>query len=287
MPDAPNFLDLPPELSDPERARAAVLCLPYEATTSYGKGTRRGPESIVRASTQVELYDEELEVEPCEVGIATVRPFEAGFPETGEPAVRRIAEACHSLLQAGKFVAALGGEHTVSVGLVEAHRAAFADLWVLQLDAHSDLRQEYQGTRWSHACTMARIGELCPFVGIGLRSGIRGERSDLAPPSRIFYAHEMRRDPDWPERVLDALGEHVYLTLDLDFFDPAIMPAVGTPEPGGFWWNETLTFLRTLCTRKTVVGFDVVELAPISGLAAPDFLAARLVYKLLGYRFWG
>ncbi|RMF61441.1 MAG: agmatinase [Calditrichaeota bacterium] len=282
--DSVHFLGLPESQRRFETARAVVLCLPYEATTTYGQGTREGPEAIVSASTQVELYDEELDLEPCEIGIAT-RRVPGPFSEEPERAVEEVAAACRDLLQARKFVVGLGGEHTVSVGLVKAYAAAFPGLCVLQLDAHSDLRESYNGSRFNHACVMARIQELCPFVGVGIRSSVQGERERLRDGSRLFYAVEMFDRPGWAEEAIASLEEPVYITIDLDFFDPSLVPSVGTPEPGGFQWHETLRFLHKVVREKRVVGFDVVELSPRKGFPASDFVAAKLVYKLLGYVF--
>jgi agmatinase len=282
-----NFLGLEPKLSDYANARVAILPLPYEATTSYGAGTKRGPAAIIKASQQVEFFDEELNVEPCEVGVATVKAPVFG-KLSGAGAVKKIAASCRKLLNDGKFVIGLGGEHTVTVGMVQAMQEHYPDLWVVQLDAHSDLRDEYAGSPYSHACAMARVVEFCPLVGLGIRSGISGERERLAPPSRIYYAHEMREmsAARWMEEVFSFVGPRVYLTIDLDFFNPAEMPAVGTPEPGGFGWYETLDFLRELFSRREVVGCDIVELMPLRGSPAADFFAARLAYKLMAYKFF-
>lgn len=282
-----NFLGLQPDLSAYANARAAILPLPYEATTSYGAGTKRGPAAIIKASQQVEFFDEELNLEPCEVGVATVKAPAFGKTK-GASAVNKIAGACRKLINDGKFVLGLGGEHTVTVGMVQAMHERYPDLWVVQLDAHSDLRNEYAGSPYSHACAMARVIEFCPFVGLGIRSGIAGERERLKPPSQVYYAHKMREmgAARWREEVFNLVGPRVYLTIDLDFFNPAEMPAVGTPEPGGFGWYEALDFLRELFSRREVVGGDIVELMPLRGMPAADFLAARLAYKLIAYKFF-
>jgi agmatinase len=282
-----NFLGLEPKLSNYANARAAILPLPYEATTSYGAGTKRGPAAIIKASQQVEFFDEELNVEPCAAGVATVKAPVFGKLR-GAVAVKKIAASCRKLLGDGKFVIGLGGEHTVTAGMVQAMHTRYPDLWVVQLDAHSDLRDEYAGSPYSHACAMARVVEFCPLVGLGIRSGISGERERLVPPSRIYYAHEMREmgAARWMEQVFSVVGPRVYLTVDLDFFNPAEMPAVGTPEPGGFGWYEALDFLRELFRRREVVGGDIVELMPLRRLPAADFFAARLAYKLIAYKFF-
>lgn len=279
-----NFLDLPGQLTDFERAQVAVLCIPYEASTTYGRGTQRGPQAIVDASHQVEFYDEELDLEPCQIGISTSMPIEK-FDSNPEVAMEQISAACDKLLSQNKFVISLGGEHTVTVGLVRAFKKHYPNLWVLQLDAHSDLRNEYHGSKLNHACVMARVNEICPFLGVGIRSAIKDERNLLKPPSQIHYAHELQRNPSWSSFLVEPLREPVYITIDLDFFDPAIVPAVGTPEPGGFFWYETLAFLRNVIRSRKVVGFDIVELCPQAGFQASDFVAAKLAYKLIGYLF--
>ncbi|MDZ7290656.1 MAG: agmatinase [candidate division KSB1 bacterium] len=282
-----NFLGLEPQFSSYECARVAILPLPFEATTSYGIGTKRGPAAIIKASQQVELFDEELNLEPFRVGIATMKAPKFGKAKPVQ-AVKTIADTCHTMCNDGKFVIGLGGEHTVTAGMVQAMHSLYPHLWVIQLDAHSDLRDQYEGSPFSHACAMTRVNEICPHVGLGIRSGVMGERERLKPPSRVYYAHEMRQlgPCRWMEEVFDLIGPHIYLTIDLDFFNPAEMPAVGTPEPGGFGWYETLDFLRELFSRREVVGCDIVELMPLRGIASPNFLAARLAYKLIAYKFF-
>ncbi len=279
-----NFLGLSEAESAYNTARAVILPLPYEKTTSYKQGTAAGPQAILSASQQVEFYDDELRAEPRKVGIATVAaPDFTGLSH--EAGLEKIAEVAGLLFDDGKFVVSLGGEHSVTIPLVREVVRRHPDVSVLQLDAHSDLRRSYEGSPLNHACVMARVDELCDFVAVGLRSGIAGEEKGLRSGSRLFYACEMVRDSSWQQKALDALGEKVYLTLDLDFFDPAIMPAVGTPEPGGFHWYETLAFLREVFREKEVVACDVVELMPQPGQHHADFLAAKLVHRLLGYRF--
>jgi agmatinase len=277
-----NFLGLSKPAADFETAAVAVLGLPYESSTTYGKGTYAGPEAIIAASNQVELYDEELQRQTCETGIATIRPAEA-FAMRPQEAVNQISDACKQLLAQQKFVVGLGGEHTITVGMVQAIKAYYPDIRVLQLDAHSDLRDSYNGSPYNHACVMARVQEMCPYVGVGIRSGIANERNLLRESCRLFYAHEMRADDKWPEKVSESLGQPVYITIDLDFFDPSVVPSVGTPEPGGFHWYETLALLRRIARSHKIVGFDVVELLPKAGFPASDFFAAKLIYRLLGY----
>ena len=269
-----------------ESARALVWPIPYERTTSYVKGAGRGPQALIAASHQIELYDEELDWVPAELGIGTLEPFsDQGLSEP--EAVDALTAECRALLDAGKFVVGVGGEHTLTVGLVRAYAEHVPGLWVVQIDAHSDIRDVYEGSPLSHACVMARVQEVAPFVGVGIRSTDGSERLRLRAPSRFFYAHEMRADSSWIERALASIqGEKVYVTLDLDGLDPSEMPSVGTPEPGGLRWYELLDFLRRLAEAKEVVGFDVVELCPQAGQHRSDVLAAKLLYKFLGYTFW-
>ncbi len=279
-----NFLDLPKQLTNFEDAEVVILCAPYETSTTYGKGAKFGPAAILDASAQLELYDEELDLEPCQIGISTRMPFEEYNPEP-EKAIAQIGNSCEALLSKNKFVVGLGGEHTVSVGFVQAFKKFYPDMWVLQLDAHSDLRDSYQESPLNHACVMARINELCPFIGMGIRSSIRGERELLQAPSELFYASEMRRNTSWADSVLEKLGDPVYITIDLDYFDPSVVPSVGAPEPGGFQWFESLDFLKRIIKSRKIIGFDVVELSPKADFIASDFFAAKLIYKLIGYIF--
>ncbi|NTU43490.1 MAG: agmatinase, partial [Nitrospirales bacterium] len=279
-----NFLSLPEEWSGFERSKVVVLPISYEHTTSFVKGTASGPEAILEASGQVELYDEELDAEIYTLtgGIATLKPLEFGGNDA--VAVESIRECVHGLIGKDKTVVCIGGEHTISIGSARAHSERYQDLSVLQLDAHSDLREEYEGNRYSHACVMARVYELNQnIVQVGIRSQCR-EEADFIKQKKIdtFYACDLKgrrygSDPyAWHDAVIGSLREKVYLTIDCDFFDPGLMPAVGTPEPGGFGWYETISFLRSLAERRRIVGFDITELSPIPGLIHPQFVMAKL-----------
>ncbi len=284
-----TFLGLPPDLNPPDSARAAILPLPYDLTTSYQPGARRGPLAILEASTHLELYDEELGVETWEaVGVATLPPV---VPDTRGPAwaLARIEQAAREIVQAGTLLASLGGEHSVTAPLVRAVRSRHPEVGVLQLDAHADLRDTFEGSPDNHACVMRRLLDAgVPLAQVGVRS-LTGEEMELIRRRGIatVFAREAVGQPveAWIGRVVAALPEEVYITVDLDALDPAIMPATGTPEPGGLDWYRTLEILRRVAEAKRIVGFDVVELAPLPGLVAPDFLAAKLVYKLLAYTF--
>lgn len=281
-----DFLGLEPDDAAWEGAGAAILPVPYEATTSWGSGTREGPGAILEASRYVELYDEELDEEPWRVGIATLPELHltAAGPEQ---AVAQLRSLYDDLLEvaAGRWILALGGEHSIS----SAPAAAWAerlkgDLSILQLDAHADLRDEWDGTPWSHACVMRRILEHTDrLVQVGLRALTREERSLIeARGLTAIYAYEMRHS-GWVERAVDALGEHVYITFDLDFFDPSLVPATGTPEPGGGSWWDALDLLGEVFRARTVVGADIVELAPRSDEAPSATVAAKLAYKMVGF----
>ena len=277
-----NAYDLEPEFSDRATARYALLPIPYERTTTYVKGTAQGPEAILEASCQVELFDEVTGTEPFRAGIWTTEPVET-TDDSEETALDRIASAARSLIAEGKFVVGLGGEHTVSVPLIQAHAAAYPNLHVLHLDAHADLRDAYEGSRFNHACTLARVREVRPAVSVGVRSLSAEEyeriRREKLP---VFFAHEYLTDQERRARVLHRLGDPVYITIDLDVFDPSVAPAVGTPEPGGLDWYDVLSLLQCVVSNRRVVGFDVVELCPRPGDVTTDFLAAKLIYRLLG-----
>ena len=287
-----TFLGLPPELSDYATARAVLLPVPYDATTSYRAGTRDGARAIIDASTQLELYDADLDREPAAVGIHTSGELEPDF-SSPERMVARVRAAVGSVLDAGKFPLLLGGEHSLTAGAVAACAARYPDLGVLHLDAHADLRDEYHGTPWSHACAMRRVVDLgCPLTSVGIRSLSSEEatfRRGAAGVVTVSAAEIARArhapgglDALW-DRAVAGLPAVLYITVDLDVFDPSLMPAVGTPEPGGLDWWEVTGLLRRACRGRRVVGADVVELAPAEGPESSAFTAAKLAYTLLGY----
>lgn len=283
-----NFLGIDKPFSVYQQARAAVLPVPYEATTSYGKGTRRGPSAIIRASQTVEFYDDELDCDAFRsFGITTLKPLAFG-KKRGVPAMSMIERAVARLIQDDKFPVCFGGEHTITSPIVRAFHRRWGDsLSVLQIDAHSDLRDTYEGTPWSHACVMRRIWEFNRnIVQVGIRAQCAEERAFIVENGiRTFYAADLVADAGWMDRVIRSLKGRVYVTIDCDGLDPSIIPATGTPEPGGLGWYETLQFLRRVFAEREVVGFDIVELAPIRGMLHSDFTLAKLAYKLMGYRF--
>ncbi|MGH7482710.1 MAG: agmatinase [Longimicrobiales bacterium] len=286
-----NFLGLDEASSALESSSAVILPVPWESTTSYGSGTRGGPAAILAASRYIELYDQELDAEPSTVGVATLPALTLGRGDPGS-ALRELERAYGAVLDAAKadaFVIALGGEHAISGPLIRtwADRVEAGGLSVLQIDAHADLRPEYGGTPHSHASVMYQVRERVGLVGVGIRALTREERDLVRASDRIdlFLADDIQGDDGWIDDVLRCLTDSVYISFDVDGFDPSLVPATGTPEPGGLGWYPVLKLLRRVFAEKRVVAADVVELAPIPGLHAPDFLVAKLVYKLIGYRF--
>lgn len=275
-----------PTQTDFEHARVVLLPVPLDRTTSYVPGTRTGPHEILVASSHMELWDEETGTDVHRVGLYTLPEME--FPQADmADVIASIRGVCEELVTRDKFPVVIGGEHSITPAVVAAVAGRYPDLSVLQIDAHADLRDSYLGTPHSHACAMRRsLAFARRLTQVGIRS-LSAEEAAAVPSlaTTIFYDHTMRRDPHWMDRVVDSLGETVYLTIDVDGLDPAIMPATGTPEPGGLSWYEALALLRLVIERRRVVGCDVVELSPIPGLAAPNFLCAKLIYKILAYRF--
>jgi agmatinase len=274
-----------PTTTDFEHARVVILPIPLDRTTSYVPGTRNGPHEILVASSHMELWDEETGTDVHSIGIFTLPEMEFPFASMDE-VVREIRRVTAEIVNRDKFVLILGGEHSITPAAVSAVAAKYPGVSVLQIDAHADLRESFMGTPHNHACAMRRTLEFAPTTQVGIRS-LSPEEAAAAPAlaTTIFYDYNMRENADWIDRVVDSLSEHVYITIDVDGLDPAIMPATGTPEPGGLSWYETLRLLRRVIERRTVVACDVVELSPMPGHVAPNFLCAKLVYKILSYRF--
>lgn len=285
-----TFLGLDEDSADFGRARAVVLPVPYEATTSWGGGTVRGPAAILEASRFIELYDQELDSEPYDVGIATLPALELGHGGPAQ-AMAALRVAYDRVLDAaeGKFVVLLGGEHALTGPPVQAwaERLRGERISVLQLDAHTDLRPEYEGSPHSHASVMYQIHDRADIVAVGIRALTREERALARRTDSIhlFLADDIHDTDDWIGDVVERLTDDVYITFDVDCFDPALVPSTGTPEPGGLQWYPVLRLLRAVFQEKNVVAADIVEHAPIPGLTAPDFLVAKLLYKMVGYRF--
>lgn len=268
-----------------DEARAVILPVPLESTTSYVPGTRNGPREILVASTHLELWDEETNSDIHAVGIHTLPEMELPFDDMGA-IMSEITRVAAAILEHDKFLVVLGGEHSITGAVVPAVAAKYRGLSVLQIDAHSDLRDTYMGTRFNHACAMRRVVECATATQVGIRSMSTEEAGIAASlPTRIFYDFNMRQDANWISKVVESLGDTVYITIDVDGMDPAIMPATGTPEPGGLSWYEMLSLLRAVISARKVVGCDLVELSPLPGVAAPNFLCAKLIYKILTYQF--
>ena len=271
-----------------EDAKVVVLQVPYDSTTSYNPGTRNGPHAIIQASRKMELYDEELGFSPADIGIYTLDELEPSM-KSPEDMIARVEAAVSEILEAGKQPLVLGGEHSISLGAIRAMNEHHENVSVLALDAHADLRDEFEGTKYSHACVMRRATEICDVAQLGIRSLSAGEAEFMKKSPKPFTClmnkiREEGLDACLGE-ALDRLGRDVYISIDLDALDPSILPATGTPEPGGFLWHEVLQILRETCRKKRILGFDIVELSPIPGMPASDFTAAKLAYKLLGYEF--
>jgi agmatinase len=277
-----TFAGIGSEYAGFDRAEILLQSIPYDGTSTWGKGADAGFETFLEAAENMELYDIETDSEVYGRGIHLLEEItESSSPEAVYKAVRN---KTLELLGLGKFLTFFGGEHSISIGIIEAFRQRYSDLTVLQLDAHADLREEYLGSPYNHACAMHAASKATNLVQVGIRSMDESERAFLNP-DRCFYAHEMAGDSSWMERSLELMTNQVYLTIDLDVLDPSIMPTTGTPEPGGMEWYPLLQYLKKVFRSKTVVGFDLVEFAPIQGLRAPDFLVAKLYYKLLSYKF--
>ena len=280
-----NFLALPPEQSDLGQAGVVLVSVPYDSTTSFRSGAREGPAAIIEASYGLEDYDWELDLDVSQIGIHTTAALE---PHTGGPAkmVERVRQAVSQYIAPGRLVGVMGGEHSVCIGSVQAHLEAYPDLSVLYLDAHADMRDEYLGTAWGHASGARRIHERCPLTLAGIRSMCLEERDYLREQGVPAFS--------WPppsgaspqahfQDIVSHLKQEVYISVDLDVFDPSVMAAVGTPEPGGMSWNDMTDLLRLVAESRRIVGFDVNELAPREGPAACAYTAAKLIYKIIAY----
>ena len=278
-----SFLGLSKELSDEQRSKAFILPVPYDSTTSYRGGARDGPRAIIEASYNLEEYDPELDTDISKMGVHTCPFLE---PHMGGPQamVERVYGAVKALARTDRLVTLIGGEHSLSTGSVKAHKELYPDLSVLYLDAHADLRDQYMGTGWGHASVARRIHQLCPLVLVGARSLSQEERDFIVERGvNTFFWPLSESMETLASSVIELLSTHVYISIDLDVFDPSIMAAVGTPEPGGIGWQQLTSLLKKVGEEKRIIGFDVMELSPREGPNACSYTAAKLVYKLLGY----
>lgn len=274
-----------PHMATFDDAAVVVLPVPIDRTTSYVGGTRNGPHEILQASSHMELWDEEMRADVHGVGIFTLPEMELPFGEMSA-VVDEIERVAYEVIGRDKFLVTLGGEHSITPPLVSAAARKYGSISLLQIDAHADMRDAYLGTVHSHACAMRRSLQFARITQVGIQSLSTEEAAAITHlNTTVFWDFDMRKDPAWIDRVVDTLESHVYISIDVDGMDPAIMPATGTPEPGGLTWSEMTALLRATTRQRTVVAADLVELSPIPGIVAPNFLCARLVYKLLTYRF--
>jgi agmatinase len=284
-----NFGNLKRRFSDYKNSRIVILPVPFEKTSSWLRGSAKGPDAIIDASKNLEFYDIETGSEVYREGIHTASAITSS---NSVEMINKVYGRARTLLNDSKFIVLLGGEHTVSLGSIKAHAEHYPELSILHLDAHTDRRDSYEGNRYNHACVMARAIEILGARGRGQKQsiisvGIRSMDSSELPyidKRKIFYASDIKKHREWVKKVTKELSDNVYVTIDMDVFDPSIVPSTGTPEPGGLDWYEVMGLLRTLSLKKRVVGFDVVELRP-SENRAPDFLAAKLIYTFLSYVF--
>ena len=277
-----SFGGVPEEFSSYEKAKVILQSITYDGTSTWGKGADLGFNAFIDASENMELYDIETDSEVYKQGIHSTEELN-NFLSAGNMFQQSYARA-QELLKSDKFLTFFGGEHSISIGIIKAFYEKYEDLTVLQIDAHADLRPEYGGTPYNHASAMYDASKNCNLVQVGIRSMDSSER-DHMDLTKVFWGEDIRNGKPWIEHSIALCTDNVYISFDLDAFDPSIMPATGTPEPGGLYWNETLAYLRRVFKERNVVGFDLVELAPIEGLKSPQFLAAKLYYKMLSYKF--
>ncbi|MBM1105489.1 agmatinase [Aurantibacter crassamenti] len=277
-----NYAGIADEFGQLETAKVVLIPVPYDGTSTWGKGADKGPEAFLEASENMELYDIETDSEVFQQGIHLTMPItENASPDAMVNAVHKTTK---DFIKRNKFVTLFGGEHSISIGTIRAFNECFDNLTVLHIDAHADLRETYEGTKFNHACAVYEASQTTNLVQVGIRSMDAIEKT-VMDEEKTFFAHDMVNDEFWVDKVVDLCTENVFITFDLDALDPSILPATGTPEPGGLLWYETLDFLKQVFAEKNVVGFDIVELCPNETSKASDFLAAKLYYKMLSYKF--
>lgn len=277
-----NFGNLPKEYSNLQDSKIVIIPVAYDGTSTWIKGSVKGPEAIIESSANMELYDIETDSQVYLKGIFTNKTIRT--VSAPEDMVETVRKKVHQYIRSDKFTVVIGGEHSVSIGSIKAHAQNYTGITVLQLDAHADLRDQYQGSKYNHACVMARAREISPIVQAGIRSMDSSEK-DLIDYNNTFFAKDIYYNKDWVQRIVSKLSDRVYITIDLDVFDCSIMPSTGTPEPGGLLWYDVLSLLKAVFDSRDVTGFDLVELCPSRTNKAPDFLAAKLIYKCLSYKF--
>ncbi|MRX64116.1 agmatinase [Maribacter luteus] len=279
-----NYAGIADEFAQLETSKVVLIPVPYDGTSTWGKGADKGPEAFLDASENMELYDIETDSEVYKQGVHLTKPVsEDDSPESMVDAVHKVTK---EYIKRNKFVTLFGGEHSISIGSIRAFNECFDNLTVLHIDAHADLRESYDGSRCSHACAVHEASQTTNLIQIGIRSMDAIEKTFM-DEEKTFFAHDMVNDEYWMDKVIDLMTENVFITFDLDALDPSILPSTGTPEPGGLFWYETLEFLKQVFEEKNVVGFDIVELCPNVHDKSSDFLAAKLYYKMLSYKFMG
>ncbi|WP_400071677.1 agmatinase [Zobellia russellii] len=279
-----NYAGIPDKFAQLETAKVVLIPVPYDGTSTWGKGADKGPQAFLEASENMELYDIETNTEVYEQGIHLAEAItENSSPEA---VVNAVHKRTKKYIKRNKFVTLFGGEHSISIGTIRAFNECFDNLTVLQIDAHADLRESYEGTKYNHACAVHEASQTTNLIQVGIRSMDAIEKTFM-DEEKTFFAHDMAQDEYWMDKVIEAMTDNVLITFDLDAFDPSIMPSTGTPEPGGLFWYETLEFLKQVFDEKNVVGFDIVELCPNPAEKSSDFLAAKLYYKMLSYKFMG
>lgn len=277
-----TYADIPEKYGELTSAKVVLIPVPYDGTSTWQKGADKGPEAFLEASENMELFDIETNSEVYKEGVFLAAPVtENSSPEAMVDAVHSITK---TYIQKNKFVTLFGGEHSISIGSIRAFNESFDNLTVLHIDAHADLRKEYMGTTCNHACAVYEASKTTNLVQVGIRSMDKSEMLAM-DTEKVFFAHEMAQDDFWMDNAIELLGENVFITFDLDAFDPSILPATGTPEPGGLLWYETLDFLKQVFKERNVVGFDIVELCPNDNHPSSNFVAAKLYYKMLSYKF--
>jgi agmatinase len=282
MSNLKTFGGIPEKYANPATAEIVLIPVPYDGTSTWQKGANKGPEAFLEAAENMELYDIETNSEVYKRGINLVEPL--SNLTSPEAMVKAVYEETKKYLKNKKFVTLFGGEHSISIGAIRAFNEAFNNLTVLHIDAHADLRKEYDGSPYNHACAVNEAFHNTNLIQVGIRSMDISETHTINY-DKVFFAHQMLEDSDWMEDAIDMMSNKVYITFDLDALDPSILEATGTPEPGGLMWYETIEFLRKVMESKEVVGFDIVELCPNNSSKSSEFLAAKLYYKMLSYKF--
>ena len=277
-----TYAGIPDQFSKLDQSKIVLIPVPYDGTSTWQKGADKGPDAFLDASANMELYDIETDSEVYQQGVFLADPVnENTSPEAMVEAVHQVTK---KYIKKNKFVTIFGGEHSISIGTIRAFHEMFDDLTVLHIDAHADLRESYEGSACNHACAVYEASQTTNLIQVGIRSMDAIEKT-VMDEGKTYFAHEMAQDDSWMDSAIDQMTDNVFITFDLDAFDPSIMPSTGTPEPGGLLWYETLEFLKQVFEEKNVVGFDIVELCPNETEKSSDFLAAKLYYKMLSYKF--